>query len=41
MFSQTLGTALGDWMAGTVGLGYTGATVVFSALLVLVTVVYY
>ena len=25
MFSQTLGTALGDWMADTNGLGYEGA----------------
>jgi uncharacterized membrane-anchored protein len=24
MFSQTLGTALGDWTAGTAGLGYRG-----------------
>ncbi|TAL55869.1 hypothetical protein, partial [Pandoraea sp.] len=29
MFSQTLGTALGDWTADTAGLGYTGAAVVF------------
>ena len=41
MFSQTLGTALGDWTAGTAGLGYTGAAFVFSALLVLVMVAYY
>lgn len=32
MFSQTLGTALGDWTADTAGLGYTGAAVVFGAL---------
>ena len=25
MFSQTLGTALGDWTADTAGLGYLGA----------------
>src|SRR6202795_1847563 len=30
-FSQTLGTALGDWMADTGGLGYTGGAVVFAA----------
>jgi uncharacterized membrane-anchored protein len=24
LFSQTLGTALGDWMADTTGLGYEG-----------------
>jgi uncharacterized membrane-anchored protein len=33
MFSQTLGTALGDWTADTAGLGYTGAAVVFCAML--------
>lgn len=41
MFSQTLGTALGDWTADTAGLGYTGAAVVFSGLLALVVVAYY
>jgi uncharacterized membrane-anchored protein len=41
MFSQTLGTALGDWTAGSAGLGYTGAAVVFGALLALVVVLYY
>lgn len=41
MFSQTLGTALGDWTADTVGLGYTGAAVVFGGLLVLVVAAYY
>ncbi|MBV8249934.1 MAG: hypothetical protein JO200_15985 [Comamonas sp.] len=41
MFSQTLGTALGDWMADTAGLGYTGAAVVFGSLLALVAVAYY
>jgi uncharacterized membrane-anchored protein len=30
-FSQTLGTALGDWMADTGGLGYEGGAVVFAA----------
>ena len=30
-FSQTLGTALGDWMAGTTGLGYEGGALVFAA----------
>jgi uncharacterized membrane-anchored protein len=33
MFSQTLGTALGDWTADTAGLGYEGGAVVFSTLL--------
>jgi len=41
MFSQTLGTALGDWTAGTAGLGYTGAAIVFSVLLALVFAAYY
>lgn len=41
MFSQTLGTALGDWTADTAGLGYTGAAVVFGALLALIVVAYY
>lgn len=36
MFSQTLGTALGDWTADSAGLGYTGAAIVFGGLLVLV-----
>jgi uncharacterized membrane-anchored protein len=29
MFSQTLGTALGDWTADTAGLGYSGGAIVF------------
>jgi uncharacterized membrane-anchored protein len=41
MFSQTLGTALGDWTADTAGLGYSGGAIVFSALLAVVAVVYY
>jgi uncharacterized membrane-anchored protein len=41
MFSQTLGTALGDWTADTAGLGYGGGAMVFSALLALVVVAYY
>ncbi|HET7836487.1 MAG TPA: hypothetical protein VFL43_11770 [Variovorax sp.] len=40
MFSQTLGTALGDWTADTAGLGYTGAAVVFGGLLALVLMAY-
>src|ERR1700716_1187986 len=36
MFSQTLGTALGDWTADTAGLGYTGAAILFSMLLALI-----
>jgi len=41
MFSQTLGTALGDWTADTAGLGYAGGAIAFSALLALVVAVYY
>lgn len=41
MFSQTLGTALGDWTADTAGLGYTGAAVVFGLMLVVVALAYY
>ena len=32
-FSQTLGTALGDWVADTGGLGYEGGALVFAAAL--------
>jgi len=31
LFSQTLGTALGDWMADTTGLGYQGGALLFTA----------
>ena len=41
MFSQTLGTALGDWTAGTAGLGYTGGAMVFGALLAVVAAAYF
>lgn len=41
MFSQTLGTALGDWTADTAGLGYTGAAMVFGALLALAAAAYF
>jgi uncharacterized membrane-anchored protein len=41
MFSQTLGTALGDWTAGTAGLGYTGAALVFTAMLGIVVAAYF
>ncbi len=39
--SQTLGTALGDWMADDGGLGYLGAAAVFAALLAVIVVLYY
>jgi len=41
MFSQTLGTALGDWTADTAGLGYRGGAIVFSVLLAVVAAAYY
>ena len=41
MFSQTLGTALGDWTADTAGLGYTGGAAVFSLLLAVVVAAYF
>ncbi len=41
MFSQTLGTALGDWTADSAGLGYTGAAILFGGLLALVVAAYY
>src|SRR5579871_1194089 len=40
-FSQTLGTALGDWMADSSGLGYDGGALVFCAGLVLLAALYY
>mgnify|MGYP002336329513 CR=1 FL=1 len=41
LFSQTLGTALGDWTASTAHLGYGGGALVFSALLGVVAALYY
>jgi uncharacterized membrane-anchored protein len=41
MFSQTLGTALGDWVADTNEMGYLGAATVFVGLLLLTALVYY
>jgi uncharacterized membrane-anchored protein len=41
LFSQTLGTALGDWMADTNGLGYEGGALVFSAGLAVVALLYF
>src|SRR5262249_28118956 len=41
MFSQTLGTALGDWFADSVDLGYLGAAGVFGAGLAVLAVLYY
>ncbi len=39
--SQTLGTALGDWMADTTGLGYEGGALVFAAGLAVLAAAYY
>jgi uncharacterized membrane-anchored protein len=44
MFSQTLGTALGDWFADPdtgLGLGYQGSALVFGAALLLVAAAYF
>jgi len=41
LFSQTLGTALGDWMADTAGLGYEGGALVFAAGLLVVAAAYF
>jgi uncharacterized membrane-anchored protein len=41
MFSQTLGTALGDWTADTQGLGYGGGIVVFGTLLAIIAAGYF
>jgi uncharacterized membrane-anchored protein len=40
-FSQTLGTALGDWMADTSGLGYEGGALVFAAGLAVLAALYF
>jgi uncharacterized membrane-anchored protein len=40
-FSQTLGTALGDWMADNTGLGYGGGALVFCAGLAVLGALYY
>ena len=41
LLSQTLGTALGDWMADTNGLGYEGGALVFSAGLAVIAAAYF
>ncbi|TCM69769.1 putative membrane-anchored protein [Acinetobacter calcoaceticus] len=40
-FSQTLGTALGDWSADTAGLGYVGGIILFSGLILLILALHY
>lgn len=41
MFSQTLGTALGDWVADTEGFGYLASALIFGGLLALTALAYY
>jgi uncharacterized membrane-anchored protein len=41
MFSQTLGTALGDWTADTAGLGYGASALIFGGFLTLLAAVYF
>ncbi len=40
-FSQTLGTALGDWMADDTGLGFLGGAGVFAVALAVVAILYF
>jgi uncharacterized membrane-anchored protein len=40
-FSQTLGTALGDWTADTGDLGYSGAAIIFAVALAIVATLYF
>lgn len=40
-FSQTLGTALGDWLADSGGLGYIGAAAVFAGALAICAALYW
>ena len=40
-FSQTLGTALGDWIADDTGLGYDGGALLFGAGLLVLAALYY
>lgn len=40
-FSQTLGTALGDWTADSASLGYLGAALIFAGLLMAVGALYF
>lgn len=41
MFSQTLGTALGDWTADTAGIGYGGGIIVFGVALAIIAALYF
>ena len=41
MFSQTLGTALGDWTADSAGMGYLGSSALFGGALSLLALAYW
>ncbi len=41
MFSQTLGTALGDWCADSLAFGYLGSAVIFGGLLLMIAAAYF
>jgi uncharacterized membrane-anchored protein len=41
LFSQTLGTALGDWMADTNGLGYERGALIFATGLAVIATLYF
>lgn len=41
MFSQTLGTALGDWVADSAGLGYKDSAILFGIILAIIAGLYY
>jgi uncharacterized membrane-anchored protein len=40
-FSQTLGTALGDWMADDAGVGFLGGALIFGVALAIIAMLYY
>src|SRR6202012_2327195 len=40
-FSQTLGTALGDWTADDAGVGFAGGALIFGAALVVIAALYF
>lgn len=40
-FSQTLGTALGDWTSNVAGFGFAGGAIFFVSLLILLAILYY
>ena len=41
MFSQTLGTALGDWLADSSGLGYNGSALLIAIVLLTIAALYF